>query len=405
MKQKILFVINTLGRAGAENALLSLLKLLDPAQYDISLYVTMGQGELRAQLPPWVQLKNPAFSTCSVLTAGGRRRMAQTVVRAFFCNGEPDRKIKATLAAWKSAPGAPMDKLLWRMMAMGSCRFDETYDLAVAYLEGGATYYVADYVRAKKKAAFVHIDYESSGYTKQMDNGCYAAFDRIFAVSEETKQHFLRVYPEYRSKTEVFHNVIDQQRIRRLAEEPGGFSDAFEGLRLLTVGRLIHQKAYDVAIQAMARLKASGACVRWYVLGEGSRRTVLERQIAACGLQKDFLLLGATANPYPYYAQTGLYIHATRFEGKSIAIQEAQTLGCAVIASDCNGNREQIEDGVDGILCRLEPEALAAAILRLAGDQALRQRLGQAACRKKAGGAEELDRLLQMAGTGEKGDG
>ena len=77
MKQKILFVINTLGRAGAENALLSLLKLLDPAQYDISLYVTMGQGELRAQLPPWVQLKNPAFSTCSVLTAGGRRRMVQ----------------------------------------------------------------------------------------------------------------------------------------------------------------------------------------------------------------------------------------------------------------------------------------------------------------------------------------
>ena len=64
MKQKILFVINTLGRAGAENALLSLLKLLDPAQYDISLYVMMGQGELRAQLPPWVQLKNPAFSTC-----------------------------------------------------------------------------------------------------------------------------------------------------------------------------------------------------------------------------------------------------------------------------------------------------------------------------------------------------
>ena len=171
------------------------------------------------------------------------------------------------------------------------------------------------------------------------------------------------------------------------------------------MGRLTHQKAYDVAIQAMARLKASGACVRWYVLGEGSRRAALERQIAAYGLQKDFLLLGATANPYPYYAQTGLYIHATRFEGKSIAIQEAQTLGCAVIASDCNGNREQIEDGVDGLLCRLEPETLAAAILRLAGDQALRQRLGQAACRKKAGGAEAPDRLLQLAGTGEKSDG
>lgn len=42
-KQKILFVINTLGRAGAESALLSLLSVLDPSQYDISLYVIMAQ--------------------------------------------------------------------------------------------------------------------------------------------------------------------------------------------------------------------------------------------------------------------------------------------------------------------------------------------------------------------------
>ncbi len=45
MRKKILFVINTLGRAGAETALLELLKFLDSPEYDISLYVIMGQGE------------------------------------------------------------------------------------------------------------------------------------------------------------------------------------------------------------------------------------------------------------------------------------------------------------------------------------------------------------------------
>lgn len=40
------------------------------------------------------------------------------------------------------------------------------------------------------------------------------------------------------------------------------------------------------------------------------------------------------------------------YEGKSIAIQEAQTLGCAIVASECN--REQITDGEDGILCALD---------------------------------------------------
>lgn len=80
------------------------------------------------------------------------------------------------------------------------------------------------------------------------------------------------------------------------------------------------------------------------------------------------MLLGAVENPYPYYAQADLYVHATRFEGKSIAIQEAQVLGCPVIASDCNGNREQIESGVDGILCKLSPEDIAKCIEELIAD-------------------------------------
>ena len=50
-----------------------------------------------------------------------------------------------------------------------------------------------------------------------------------------------------------------------------------------------------------------------------------------------------------------------------IAIQEAQTLGCAVIASDCAGNREQIVDGEDGLLCTLTPEGIAEKSRRTAG--------------------------------------
>ena len=54
------------------------------------------------------------------------------------------------------------DKLLWRILADGAPTMPKEYDLAVAYLEGGATYYVADRVKAKKKAAFIHIDYKKS---------------------------------------------------------------------------------------------------------------------------------------------------------------------------------------------------------------------------------------------------
>ena len=92
-KQKILFVINTLGRAGAESALLSLLSVLDPSQYDISLYVIMAQGEMRAELPIYVKLCNPQFEDESVLTKAGRKKMTHTVFRNFFRNGHFQKPI------------------------------------------------------------------------------------------------------------------------------------------------------------------------------------------------------------------------------------------------------------------------------------------------------------------------
>ena len=123
---------------------------------------------------------------------------------------------------------------------------------------------------------------------------------------------------------------------------------------------------------------------------------MLEQQIAKAGLQEDFLLLGATDNPYPYFVQTDIYVHATRYEGKSIAIQEAQILGCPIVASDIN--REQIEQGKDGLLCSLDAKAVMEAILTLIEDPDMRKRFGQAALQKTVSFTEDIrlfDRLLE----------
>lgn len=359
----------------------------------------LGQGEMVGSLPSHVKLLNAGFSSSSVLAKKGKRRMVRTIVSAFFWNGGCCKKLRfivKNLGAMRRKGVFQPDKLLWRMLSDGAQRFPVRFDMAVAYLEGASAYYVADHVKADKKCAFVHIDYESAGYTREMDQGCWDRFDRIFTVSDEVRSHFLAVYPEYASKTEIFHNLIDQEGIRRRAKERGGFRDTYHGRRLLTVGRLAYQKAYDIAVDAMKLLKDSGCRARWYVLGEGDQRSMLEKKIAAAGLEEDFVLLGAVSNPFPYYAQADLYIHATRFEGKSIAIQEAQTLGCAVIASDCNGNREQISDGEDGILCELTPRAVADSIAGLLADDEKRKRLGQAAARKTTAQEEEIAKLLRL---------
>ena len=399
MKKKLLFVINTLGCGGAEKALLALLNRLDEQKYEVHVLVMLGQGELMKELPSHVRLLNKNYSPLSVLTKAGRRHLLRTMLGAFFKRGAGLRLIPylcKNFFRMCKKHRVMADKLLWRMLSESRGDLKESYDLAVAWIEGASAFYVADHVKAAKKAALVHIDYTAAGYDRQLDGSRYLIYDRIFAVSDEVRECFMQVYPEREDKLFILHNLINQDYIKRQAKEAGGFTDDYEGIRLLTVGRLHYQKAYDIAIDAMVLLKQAGISVRWYVLGEGDQRDVLEKKIEKLGLKSDFILLGVKENPYPYYAQADIYVHCTRFEGKALAIQEAQTLGCTVLASDCSGNREQITDGADGLLCELNPEEIRDGIVRLIEDTELRKRLGEAASHKLMTEEKELDRLLEL---------
>lgn len=385
--KKVLFVINTLGVAGAEKALLELLKKFTPDQFDVSLYVLMDQGELIHQIPEYVRILNKNYSDASVLSKEGKRVLNKTILKRLFRKNAIFRNISYLLKAFgkmrKNGRIYP-DKLLWRVMSDSADKLNEQYDMAIAYLEGGSTYFVHDHVKADKKYTFLHVDYGYAGYTRQLDKNCYLDYDRIFTVSDEVKISFLHAYPECKEKTVVFHNLIDQEEIKRKALLSGGFEDYYEGKRILTVGRLTAQKAYEVSIDAMKLLKDQGVKARWYVLGEGELREKLQDRINRLGLEQDFILLGAKENPYPYYVQCDLYVHATRFEGKSIAIQEAQTLGCAILVSDCSGNREQVVNDVDGMMCSLTPEAISEQIKLLLENNEKRRQLGKQASVKLA---------------------
>lgn len=399
--KNLLFVINTLGYGGAERAMLDLFDAMDSEKYEISLFVLTGQGELSHALPEHVQLLNQNYKDVSVLTKEGRKRLMRSVLKAGIGKGLFLRRfsylLKNIRSMCKKGKILP-DKLCWRLLADGAPVINKEYDLAVAYLEGGATYYVAEHVKAKKKAAFVHIDYGKAGYTRELDLDCYSKFDHIFTVSDEVKEHFLEVYPEYEKNVTVFHNLVNQERIRRMADQGKGFEDDFQGYRILTIGRLTHQKRYDIAIQAMALLKEKCSVpVRWYVLGEGDLRNRLEQQIQDAGLENDFILLGVKENPFPYYKNCDFYVHATGYEGKSIAIQEAQTLGKPILATDCSGNREQINNGADGCLCQLTPEAVSEQLFWMIQHPEECRSYGEEAKKKELYHTKGMDQFLALA--------
>lgn len=401
MKKKLLFVISSFSRAGAETALLELLWKLDSERFEISLFVLMSQGELALELPPYVNLLNTDYDTTSVLSPVGRRKLMKRALRFLCARGTAIRLIPyAFRNLWDMCRRGSFNAgmLIGRVLSEGAPRWNEEYDLAVGYLEGCSTYYVADHVKADKKVAFLHTNYIMNGYTRKQDLDCYRKMDKIFAVSESVKSCFLKIYPEHEHKLEIFHNMLNISEIHRKSRLFGGFTDGYSGTRLLTVGRLAAPKVLDISIKAMKLLKDAGGQFRWYVLGEGEQRSYLERKIRALGLTEDFVLCGAVDNPYPYFVQADLYVHASRYEGSSVSIREAQVLECVILASDCSGNRETVSDGIDGKLCSLTPEGIRDGILWLMEHPEERAKYAKAAGRKRQDQSTGVDKLLSLVG-------
>ncbi len=376
--KKILFVINTLGRGGAENALVQLLKKLDDKEYQLDLYVILGQGELIKKIPESVNVLNKDYDDSSVLTEEGKKSLKKNILNKIFKRGSFFKNF-----FYMFGNGISMvfkgkiypDKLLWKTLSDASEVFEDEYDLAVAFIEGASTYYVKDHVKAKKKVTFYHTDYSQSGYTRKIDKDAYLYFDKVFAVSEKVKKEFLKVYPECEEKTDIFENILDVAEIREKAESDGGFDDDFDGSRILTLGRLTEAKALDISIEACKILKDRKENIRWYVFGEGELRTQLEELVEKLDLKDCFFLKGVTDNPYVYLKQCDIYAHISKYEGKSVAIREAQVLGKPIIVSDNESNLEQVTDMENALVSKLDPEDVAEKITTLLHDSDLRKKL------------------------------
>lgn len=400
MKKKLLFINNTMGRAGAETALIELLRKLDDmGEFDISLYTIIPRGELFDSVPENVRILNHHVSSGSVQSTTGQAAILLRTLYSCFYRLTGFRMVPyifRNIAVQKKSGHIQIDKVLWRLLAEGVPPQKEYYDLAIAYIEGASAYYLADKVRAKHKAAFIHIDYKMAGYLPMMDQNCYDCTERVFVVSNEVGEKFSAVYPQYHDKVVLFRNMLDIEGITRKSEAGRGFEDGFEGIRLITVGRLNYQKGYDIAIEALAQIKKDGYNVRWYVLGEGSERPNLERIINKFDVRNDFILLGATDNPYPFIKQADIYVQATRFEGKSIAVEEAQVLRKPIVASDCTGNKEQIISNYDGILFTLNRENLVETLECLIDNPNKQKELSNHIAERKLVYPEDLDNLLAL---------
>jgi glycosyltransferase involved in cell wall biosynthesis len=149
---------------------------------------------------------------------------------------------------------------------------------------------------------------------------------------------------------------------------------------LLSVGRLVYQKAHEYLVAAMPAVLKENPNVKVGVCGDGVLRADLERQIQSLGLEKQINLLGMQADVTKYLAAADVFVLPSRWEGLPIALLEAMSAGLPVIATRVEGVDEVVEEGMHGILVKPEStEELVKAILQLSRDTTQRQRMGKAA--------------------------
>lgn len=150
---------------------------------------------------------------------------------------------------------------------------------------------------------------------------------------------------------------------------------------VLNVGRMVDDKAHDVLLDAFAQLGDDFKGWRLALVGDGRLEGELRARAAGLGLNGRVEWHGVVADPYALYHAASIFALPSRVEGTPNALLEAMSCGRAVVVSDgAPGLTELVEDGVTGLVVPVnDAPALAAAIRRLASDEPLRRRLGEAA--------------------------
>ncbi|CAA7194383.1 glycosyltransferase [Chryseobacterium potabilaquae] len=346
-KIKILFRHRSMEMGGVEKVLLSILNNINPNIFDMTVCLTLNQGELRNEFPSHVKKiyltdGKENFSKNSIL------RKIQLISRRIKLKRlDKNRHI--------------IDKII-----------NDTFDIEI-----GMDYRDYDAVlnstnKNSKKIGWSHSEINVPKLKPLVPYilNSFPKFDHIIYCSVRIKEMMHHYHPELKYPPEsIIINAIPIEEIKKKAGEK---IDAFPSVpTFVSIGRLHTRKGFHKLIDAHTQLMKEGLIHHIIILGDGEERENLQSQIRSNGVENSFILAGNKMNPYPYIKNADYFILPSESEAWPLVIAEALILQKPIIATNVGDIGMMIKDRETGYLINYDTTEMYHAMKEFISNQEL----------------------------------
>lgn len=396
--KKILIFSQAMEIGGAERALLSLLEVIDTTQYKVYLFLMRHQGELMDMIPQKISLfpEDKRYSSLGVplidAIKGGNfdialgRIVGKFKTKLFVSKNQINNE--------KAIADLYSHKFLVSCLPMIS---DYEYDVAISFL--APHYFIDKNIKAKKKIAWIHTDYSTIELDVKSELAMWSKFDNIVSISDDVTRAFLSTFPSLENKIVKIENILSKDFIEEQADLFNVKNEMTgDSVKLLSIGRFCEAKNFDNVPEIASIIKSKGIDFRWYIIGYGADENLIKSKIEQYNMEDTVIILGKKENPYPYIKACDIYVQPSRYEGKCVAVREAQLLNKPVVITNYASSKSQLQDGLDGVIVPMDNQGCADGIVKVIDDKDLQNQLIENTKKTDYSNSKEIEKLYKLIG-------
>ena len=190
-------------------------------------------------------------------------------------------------------------------------------------------------------------------------------------------------------------DISNVSQIRQKADERIDFKRSHQYV-IVSVGHVSKVKGSDIALNVAEKLKETGVDFEWLFIGEVHNDYNYEEFINENHLSGHVKMLGPINNPYPYVKEADIFVQLSRFEGKSLSLDEAKILEKPIVVTNFSSVNDQFSNGVNASICQMDTDDAYLKISELLENEALRQKYITSLEKTVVDNSSEVEKIYKL---------